>query len=174
MKKVNLKNEKIQTNATEEIESENLQKRSEQNAKEKSDVAPWRTCAVAFLNQSIDEHSETSLLSYTYSRLIDSEWSPWVPYSSYIHFTSGKIDLKSIILGSLDNLDVGTYRFKLLSLFRYDHFWYLSSFSDIHWNLDFVLEIKVFENNGVKGFEVLGCFDIDEFLSMEGNKKNEI
>ena len=121
MKKENLKDEKIQTNVAEEIKSEDLQKCSEQNAEEEFDVPAWRSRALAFLSQSIDEHFETSLLSYTYSRLTDGNWSPWVPYSSYIHFTSSKVDLKSIILGSLEYLDVGTYRFKLLSLFRYDN-----------------------------------------------------
>ena len=162
MKKEKLKNEKIQTNVTQEFKSEDLQKRGEQDAKEKSDVPAWRSRALAFLSQSIDEHSETSLLSYTYSRLIDGDWSPWVPYSSYIHFTSGKIDLKSIILGSLDNLDCGIYRFKLLSLFRYDHYWHVASFSDIDWYLDFILEIEVFDNNGCKGFNVRNCYEIEE------------
>ena len=144
MKKEKLKNEKIQADVTEEVKLENLPKCCQQDTKEKSDVAAWRSRALAFLSQSIDEHSETSLLSYTYSRFIDGEWSPWVPYSSYIHFTLGKIDLKSIILGSLDNLDIGIYRFKLLSLFRYDRYWRVSSFSDIGWYLDFILEIEVF------------------------------
>lgn len=167
MLKENLKNEKIQANASEELKSENLSKCCEQDTKEKSDVPAWRSRALAFLSQRVDEHSETSLLSYTYSRFNDGSWSPWVPYSSYIHFTSGNIDLKSIILGSLDNLDIGIYRFKLLSLFRYDHYWRVSSFSDIDWYLDFILEIEVFDNHGCKGFKVRNCYEIEELYKNE-------
>lgn len=170
MKKENLKDEKIQTNTSETIESENLQKCSQQDSKEKSDEPAWRTRALEFLTLKFD-NEETSLLSYQYSRFIDGQWSPWVPYSSYIHFSSTSVvRLPSVILGSLENLEVGVYRFKLLALFKYRDYWYNYNF-DPELDLDLypVLEIKVFEKNGSKGFEVIDCYDIEEKIV-----KNEI
>ena len=86
MKKDLLQDEKIQTNASEEIESENLSQRSEQNAEEESDEPAWRSRAVNFLSTKID-NKETILLCFQLSRLVEEKWSPFVPYSSYIHFT---------------------------------------------------------------------------------------
>lgn len=164
MKKDLLQDEKIQTNPSEEIKSENLQKCCEQDSKEKSGVPAWRSRAVAFLNMTF-ANEETTLISYQYSRLFDDQWTAFVPYQSYVHFTSPKPDLKSIILGSLDNLEVGVYRFKLLSIFKYHYFWYLYIANYEYEIEEFpVLEIKVFEKNGVKGFEVIDCYDIEEKL----------
>ena len=169
MKKDLLQNEKIQTNAPEELKSENLSQCSEQDTKEKSDVPAWRSRALAFLNMTF-AHEETTLISYQYSKLLDDKWTPFVPYNSYIHFASPNPDLKSIILGSLDNLDVGIYRFKLLSIYYYRYYWYLyRSDPEFDFELDPVLEIRVFENSGSKGFEVIDCYDIEEKIV-----KNEI
>ena len=160
MEKENLKDEKIQTNASEKIKSEDLQKCSEQDSKEKSDVAPWRTRAVNFLSTKID-NKETTLLTFQLSRLVEDKWSPFVPYNSYIHFTSPMPDIRSVILGVLDVLEIGTYRFKLMGFFKYHDFWVVHLL-DPHDPNDYysVLEFKVLENNGVKGFEVINCFSI--------------
>lgn len=164
MKKENLENEKIQTNVTEEVKSEDLQKCGEQDTKKESDEPAWRSRALNFLDLTFD-NEETTLICYQYSRLFDDQWTAFVPYQSYSHFTSPKPDLKSIILGSLDNLEVGVYRFKLLSIFKYHYFWYLYIANYEYEIEDFpVLEIKVFEKNGVKGFEVIDCYDIEEKL----------
>lgn len=169
MKKDLLQDEKIQTNTAEESKSENLPQCCEQDSKEESDVSAWRSRALNFLALTFD-NDETILICYQYSRLFDDQWTAFVPYQSYVHFTSPKPDLKSIILGSLDNLEVGVYRFKLLSIFKYHYFWYLY-FSNFEYELEEfpVLEIKVFEKNGVKGFEVIDCYDIEEKI-----EKNEI
>lgn len=169
MLKENLKDEKIQTNASEEIKSEDLQKRGEQNAKEESYESAWRSRSLKFLALAFD-NKETALIVFQYSRFIDAKWSPFVPYSSYVHFTAPEPDLKSIILGSLDNLDIGVYRFKLLSIFKYHYYW-SQVICDPEIELEDypVLEIRVFSENGVKGFEVIDCYDIEEKIV-----KNEI
>lgn len=169
MLKENLKDEKIQTNASEEIESEDLPQCCEQDTEEKFDVTAWRTRAVKALASTFD-NKETALIVFQYSRFIDAKWSPFVPYSSYVHFTAPQPDLKSIILGSLDNLDTGVYRFKLLSIFKYHYYW-SQCICEPEIDLeDFpVLEIRVFTENGVKGFEVIDCYDIEEKIV-----KNEI
>lgn len=168
MLKENLKDEKIQTNASEETKSEDLPKCCEQDTQEKFDVPAWRTRAVNFLSVKID-NKETTLLCFQLSRLDDGQWSPFVPYSSYIHFTSPIPDIRSVLLGSIDNLEVGTYRFKLLGFFKYHDYW-VTHLLDPHDPTDYysVLEFKVFENNGVKGFEVINCFSAEEL------EKNEI
>lgn len=154
MKKDLLQDEKIQTNASEEIKSENLPHCCEQDAKEESDVPAWRSRALKFLDAKIEE-DRTILVLFQYSRLIDNKWSPFVPYSSYIHFSAPRPDLKSIIMGSLENLDVGTYLFKLLDLYVYRDCWWPSFFdTDVIDPLN-VLKLTVFENDGVKGFEVV-------------------
>lgn len=169
MKKEELQNEKIQTNVTEEIKSEDLQKCCEQDTQEKLDVPARRTRALDFLALTFD-NEETTLIIYQYSRLFDDQWTAFVPYQSYVHFTSPKPDLKSIIMGSLDNLDVGFYRFKLLSIFKYHYYWYQYIYDP---ELDLedypILEIRVFEDKGIKGFEVIDCYDIEEKIV-----KNEI
>lgn len=157
MKKENLKDEKIQTNASEETQSEDLQKCSEQDTQEKSDVAPWRSRALKFLNARIDK-DETILVLYQYSRLIENKWSPFVPYSSYSHFSSPKPDIKSIIMGSLENLDVGTYLFTLIHLYVYRDCWLTSYFDSEVIDPSTVLKLNVFEHEGVKGFEVVDFF----------------
>lgn len=154
MLKENLKNEKIQTNVAEESKSENLQKCSEQDSQEKLDVPAWRSRALKFLDAKIDKDN-TILVSYQYSRLIENKWSPFVPYSSYIHLTAPRPDIKSIILGSLENLDVGTYLFKLIDLYVYRDCWWPSSFDSEIINPSNVLKLNVFEHDGVKGFEVI-------------------
>lgn len=154
MLKENLKNEKIQANASEELKSENLSKCCEQDTKEKSDVPAWRSRALKFLDAKIDK-DKTILVSYQYSRLIENKWSPFVPYSSYIHFTAPRPDIKSIILGSLENLDVGTYLFKLIDLYVYRDCWWPSYFDSEIINPSNVLKLNVFEHDGVKGFEVI-------------------
>ncbi len=167
--KKDLKDEKIQTNASEEIKSKDLQKCCEQDTQEKLDVPAWRTRALAFLDMTF-ANEETTLISYQYSKLLDDKWTPFVPYNSYIHFASPTPDLKSIILGSLDNLDVGIYRFKLLSIYYYRYYWYQYIHEpELDYELYPVLEIKVFENSGSKGFEVIDCYDIEEKIV-----KNEI
>ena len=167
MKKENLKDEKIQTNVTEKIESEDLQKCSQQDAEEKSDVATWRSRSVNFLSVKID-NKETTLLIFQLSRLVEEKWSPFVPYNSYIHFSSPMPDIRSVILGSLDNLENGIYRFKLMGFFKYHDFWVVHLL-DPHDPNDYysVLEFKVFENNGVKGFEVINCFSAEELIKNE-------
>lgn len=167
MKKEKLQDEKIQTNASEEIKSEDLQKCSEQDTEEKSDVPAWRSRAVNFLSTKID-NKETILLVFQLSRLVEKQWSPFVPYSSYIHFTSPMPDIRSVILGSLDDLEIGTYRFKLMGFFKYHDFWAVHLL-DPHDPNDYysVLEFKVFENNGVKGFEVISCFSAEELITNE-------
>lgn len=154
MLKENLKNEKIQTNASEESESENLQKCGEQDTKEESDVASWRSCALKFLDAKID-NSKSLLVTYQYSRLIGDKWTPFVPYCSYSHFSASKPDVKSIILGSLDNLDVGIYLFKLLYVCVYRDCWVPSNFDFKGVNPMIVLKLNVFEREGCKGFEVV-------------------
>lgn len=165
--KKDLKDEKIQTNASEETESENLSQRSEQNSKEESDVPAWRSRAVNFLSVKID-NKETTLLVFQLSRLVEEQWSPFVPYSSYIHFTSPMPDIRSVILGALDDLEIGTYRFKLMGFFKYHDFWAVHLL-DPHDPNDYysVLEFKVFEKNGVKGFEVIDCFSAEELITNE-------
>lgn len=168
MKKENLKeNEKIQTNVTEEIKSEDLQKCCEQNAKEEFDESAWRARAVNFLSTKID-NKETTLLVFQLSRLVEEKWSPFLPYSCYIHFSSSMPDIKSIILGALDNLELGFYRFKLMGFFKYHDYWVIHLL-DPHDPNDYysVLEFKVFENNGVKGFEVVNCFSDEELIKNE-------
>ena len=167
MLKENLENEKIQADVTEEFKSENLQKCCEQDTKEKSDVASWRTRSLEFLSVKID-NKETTLLCFQLSRLEDGKWSPFVPYISYIHFTSPTPDIRSVLLGAIDNLEVGTYRFKLMGFFKYHDFWVVH-LSDPYDSNDFysVLEFKVFENNGVKGFEVINCFSAEELITNE-------
>ena len=169
MKKDLLQDEKIQADVTEEVKSENLQKCCEQNAEEKFDEPAWRSRALKLLASTFD-NEETTLIIFQYSCFIDEKWSPFVPYSSYVHFTAPEPDLKSIILGSLDNLDIGVYRFKLLSVFKYHYYWYQYIYYP---ELDLedypILEIRVFENNGAKGFEVIDCYDIEEKIV-----KNEI
>lgn len=169
MKKDLLQDEKIQTNASEEIKSEDLQKCCEQDTQEKFDVPAWWTRAVKVLASTFD-NEETTLIVFQYSRFIDAKWSPFVPYSSYVHFTAPEPDLKSIILGSLDNLDIGVYRFKLLSVFKYHYYWYQYIYDPEVDLEDYpILEIRVFSENGVKGFEVIDCYDIEEKIV-----KNEI
>ena len=169
MKKENLKDEKIQADVTEKIKSENLPHSCEQDSKEKLDEPAWRSLALAFLNMTFD-HEETTLISYQYSKLLDDKWTPFVPYNSYIHFTSPEINLASIILGSLDNLDVGIYRFKFLSIYYYRYYWHQHIVEpEFDYELYPVLELNVFERNGVKGFEVIDCYDIEEKIV-----KNEI
>lgn len=168
MLKENLKNEKIQTNASEETKSEDLQKCSEQNAEEKPHEPAWRSRAVNFLSTKID-NKETILLCFQLSRLDDDDkWSPFVPYVSYIHFTASTPDIKSVILGSLDNLEKGIYRFKVMGFFIYHDFW-VTHLLDSHDPNDYysVLVFKVFENNGVKGFEVIDCFSAEELEKHE-------
>ena len=169
MKKEKLTNEKIQANAPEKIKSEDLQKCGEQDSKEKSSEPSWRSRAVKALASTFD-NEETTLIVFQYSCFIDGKWSPFVPYSSYVHFTAPEPDLKSIILGSLDNLDIGVYRFKLLSVFKYHYYWYQYIYDP---EFDFedypILEIRVFSENGVKGFEVIDCYDLEEKIG-----KNEI
>lgn len=154
MKKDLKENEKIQTNTSEETKSENLQKCSKQDPKEKSDVAPWRTRALKFLDAKIAK-DKTILVLYQYSRLVDNKWSPFVPYSSYCHFSAPRPDVKSIILGSLENLDVGTYLFKLIDLYVYADCWMPSYFDSDVINPSIVLKLNVFEHDAVKGFEVI-------------------
>lgn len=162
MLKENLKDEKIQTNTTEEIKSENLQKCGEQDAKEKSNVPAWRSCALKFLDAKI-EKDKTILVSYQYSRLVENKWSPFVPYFSYCHFSAPRPDIKSIIMGSLENLEVGTYLFKLIDLYVYRDCWCPSYFDSNVIDVMNVLKLNVFEHEGVKGFEVvdlLNYFDL--------------
>ena len=143
MKKENLKDEKIQTNVAEEVKSEDLQKCSEQNTKEESHEPAWRTRALEFLDVKIN-NEKTVLISYQYSRLVAKKWSPFVPYSSYSHFSSSKPDIKSIILGSLEYLEVGTYLFKLIGIWVYRTCWHPSNFSSNSidtWN---TLKLNVF------------------------------
>ena len=169
MLKENLENEKIQADVTEEFKSENLQKCCEQNTQEKFDVPAWRSRAVKALALTFD-NEETTLIVFQYSCFIDAKWSPFVPYSSYVHFTAPVPDLKSLILGSLDNLDIGVYRFKLLSVFKYHYYWYQYIYDPEMDLEDYpILEIRVFSENGVKGFEVIDCYDIEEKIV-----KNEI
>ncbi len=167
MKKDLKENEKIQTNASETIKSENLSQCCEQDTQEKFDVPAWRSRAVNFLSTKID-NKETTLLCFQLSRLDDGKWSPFVPYSSYIHFTALTPDIRSVILGSLDNLENGIYRFKLMGFFKYFDFWVMHLL-DRHDPNDYysVLEFKVFENNGVKGFEVINCFSAEELEKHE-------
>lgn len=167
MLKENLENEKIQTNASETIKSENLSQCCEQDAKEKFDVPAWRSRAINFLSVKID-NKETTLLCFQLSRLVDENWSPFVPYSSYIHFTSPTPDIRSIILGALDNLENGIYRFKLMGFFKYHDFWVMHLLDPCD-PTDYysVLEFKVFENNGVKGFEVINSFSAEELIKNE-------
>lgn len=167
MLKENLKDEKIQTNFTEEFKSENLQECCKQDSKEEFDEPAWRSRAINFLSVKID-NKETTLLTFQLSCLVDNKWSPFVPYSSYIHFTAPTPDIKSVILGSLDNLENGIYRFKLMGFFKYHDFWVMHLL-DPHDPNDYysVLEFKVFENNGVKGFEVINCFSAEELIKNE-------
>lgn len=167
MKKENLKDEKIQTNASEDLKSENLSQCCEQDTKEKSDVPAWRSRAINFLSVKID-NKETTLLCFQLSRLVEEKWSPFVPYNSYIHFTSPMPDIRSVILGSLDDLEFGTYRFKLMGFFKYHDFWVVHLL-DPHDPNDYysVLEFKVFDSNGVKGFEVINCFSAEELITNE-------
>lgn len=169
MKKDLLTDEKIQTKIADQAESQTLQKCCEQDSKEKSDVASRRSRAVNFLELTFD-NEETTLICYQYSRLFDDQWTAFVPYQSYVHFSSFKPDLKSIIMGSLENLELGVYRFKLLSVFKYHYYWYQYIYDP---ELDLedypILEIRVFEDKGVKGFEVIDCYDIEEKIV-----KNEI
>lgn len=160
-------NEKIQADVTEEVKSENLQECSKQDTKEKFDVPAWRARSLNFLSVKID-NKETTLLCFQLSRLVDEKWSPFVPYTSYIHFTSPMPDIRSVILGSLDNLEIGTYRFKLMGFFKYHDFW-AQHILDPHDSNDYysVLEFRVFENNGVKGFEVINCFSAEELITNE-------
>lgn len=166
MKKENLKDEKIQTNVTEEIESEDLQKCREQDSEEKSDVPAWRSRALKFLDAKIDK-DKAIFVTFQYSRLVDGKWSPFVPYSSYSHFSSPKPDIKSIILGSLENLEVGIYLFKLIEIWVYRDCWLPSYFDSDVINPSNVLKLNVFEQNGIKGFEVidfLHYFDLKKEL----------
>ena len=157
MKKENLKNEKIQADVTEEVKSEDLPKCCQQDTKEKSDVPAWRSRALRFLDAKI-ENDQTILVSYQYSRLVENKWSPFVPYNSYIHFSAPMPDIKSIILGSLENLDVGTYLFKLIHLYVYRDCWLTSYFDSEVIDPSSVLKLNVFEHEGSKGFEVLDFF----------------
>ena len=164
MLKENLENEKIQANVAETIKSENLQKCSEQDTKEESHEPSWRSCALKFLDAKIDK-DKTILVLYQYSRLVENKWSPFVPYSSYSHFSSPKPDIKSIILGSLENLEVGTYLFKLIDIWVYRNCWCPSTFDSKTINVMHVLKLNVFEHNGSKGFEVidfLNYFDLEK------------
>lgn len=167
MKKENLKDEKIQADASEEFKSENLSKCSEQDTQEKFDEPAWRSRAVNFLSTKID-NKETTLLVFQLSRLDGEKWSPFVPYSSYIHFTSPIPDIRSVLLGAIDNLELGFYRFKLMGFFKYHDFWVVHVL-DPHDPNDYysVLEFNVFENNGVKGFEVINCFSAEELITNE-------
>lgn len=164
MKKDLKENEKIQTNSTEEVKSEDLQKCSQQDTQEKSDVASWRSCALKFLDAKID-NDKTILVSYQYSRLVESKWSPFVPYGSYSHFSSSKPDIKSVIMGSLENLEVGTYLFKLIGIWVYRECWHPSNFDSKRIDTSNVLKLNVFEHNGSKGFEVidfLNYYDLEK------------
>lgn len=163
MKKENLPNEKIQTNFTEEVKSKDLQKCCQQNSEEKLDEPAWRPRALEFLDLIFDNEQST-LISYQYSKKVDDQWTSFMPFLSYIHFSAAKPDLKSIILGSLDNLDLGIYRFKLLDLYKYDKYWYPCCFGLNGLDQYPVLEINVFENNGVKGFEVINCYHLEEIF----------
>lgn len=167
MLKENLENEKIQTNASEELKSENLSQCCEQNTKEEFDEPAWRSRAVNFLSTKID-NKETTLLVFQLSCLVEEKWSPFLPYVSYIHFASPIPDIKSIILGALDNLELGIYRFKLMGFFKYHDYWVVHLL-DPHDPNDYysVLEFKVFDNNGVKGFEVINCFSAEELEKHE-------
>lgn len=157
MKKENLKDEKIQTNVTETIKSENLPKCCEQNAEKEFDEPAWRSRALKFLDAKLD-NTKSLLVTYQYSRLIDDEWTSFVPYCSYSHFSAPKPDIKSIILGSLDNLDVGIYLFRLLYCCVYRDCWVPSNFDFKSINPMTVLKLNVFKREGTKGFEVLDCF----------------
>lgn len=157
MKKENLQDEKIQTNVAETIKSENLSQCCEQNSQEESHEPSWRSRALKFLDAKI-EKDETILVLYQYSRLIENKWSPFVPYSSYSHFSSPKPDIKSIIMGSLENLDVGTYLFTLIHLYVYRDCWLTSYFDSEVIDPSTVLKLNVFEHEGVKGFEVVNFF----------------
>lgn len=163
MLKENLDNEKIQTNVTEEFKSENLSQCSEQNAEEESDVPAWRSRALEFLDAKLD-NSKSLLVTYQYSRLVDDKWTPFVPYSSYSHFSDPKPDIKSIILGSLENLEVGTYLFKLLYFCVYTQCWVPSNVAYKGVNPYFVLKLNVFESGGVKGFEVVDLLSIVDLV----------
>lgn len=154
MKKENLKDEKIQAKIADQAESENLSHSCEQNSEEKSDVSAWRSRALEFLDTKID-NSKSLLITYQYSRLIDHNWTSFVPFQSYVHFTAPKPDIKSIILGSLDNLEVGIYLFKLLYVCVYTDFWTPSNFDYKRLNPMIVLKLDVFERQGIKGFEVV-------------------
>lgn len=154
MKKENLKDEKIQTKASDEIKSEDLQKCCEQDTKEEFDVPAWRSRALEFLDVKID-NSKSLLVTYQYSRLVNDKWTPFVPYSSYSHFSAPKPDIKSIILGSLENLEVGTYLFKLLYFCVYNDCWVPSNIAYTGINPYYVLKLNVFERDGLKGFEVV-------------------
>ena len=168
MKKENLKDEKIQTNVTEEVKSEDLSKCGEQDTKEKSDVPAWRSRAVNFLSVKID-NKETTLLCFQLSRLDDGKWSPFVPFNSYIHFTLPMPDIRSILLGVIDNLEVGTYRFKLMGFFKYHDFWVVHLL-DSHDPNDYysVLEFEVLMCGSGKTYNVINCFSAEEL------EKNEI
>ena len=161
MKKENLKNEKIQTDVTEEVKSADLSQCCEQNTKEKSNEPSWRSCALKFLDAKFD-NSKSLLVTYQYSRLIDDKWTPFVPYCSYSHFSSSKPDVKSIILGSLDNLDVGIYLFKLLYVCVYRDCWVPSNFDFKGFNPMIVLKLNVFECEGCKGYEVVDLLYSDD------------
>lgn len=167
MLKENLKNEKIQTNASEELKSENLSQCGEQDTKEKFDVPAWRSRAVNFLDVKID-NKETTLLCFQLSRLVDGNWSPFVPYTSYIHFTSPIPDIRSVLLGAIDNLEVGTYRFKLMGFFKYHDFWVVHLL-DPHDPNDYysVLEFEVLMTGCGKAYNVINCFSAEELITNE-------
>lgn len=168
MKKENLKeNEKIQTNASEEFKSEDLSQRCEQNAEKEFDVPAWRSRAVNFLSTKID-NKETTLLVFQLSRLVEEKWSPFVPYCSYIHFTSPMPDIRSILSGAIDNLEVGTYRFKLMGFFKYYDFWVVHLL-DPHDPNDYysVLEFEVLMIGCGKTYNVINCFSAEELVKHE-------
>lgn len=167
MKKDLLQDEKIQTNASEELKSENLSQCSEQNAQEKLDEPSWRSRAVDFLSVKID-NKETTFLCFQLSRLVEEKWSPFVPYSSYIHFTSPMPDIRSVLLGALDNLEIGTYRFKLMGFFKYHDFWVVH-LPDPHDPNDYfsVLEFEVLMCGSGKTYNVINCFSAEELIKNE-------
>lgn len=167
MLKENLKDEKIQADVTEEVKSENLSQCGEQDTKEKSDVPSWRSRAVNFLDVKID-NKETTLLCFQLSRLDDGKWSPFVPYSSYIHFTSPMPDIRSILAGAIDNLEVGTYRFKLMGFFKYHDFWVVHLL-DPHDPTDYysVLDFEVLMTGCGKAYNVINCFSAEELIKNE-------
>ena len=167
MLKENLKDEKIQTNVTEKVEPEDLSQRGKQDSKEESHERSWRSRAVNFLDVKID-NKETTLLCFQLSRLVDGIWSPFVPYTSYIHFTSPIPDIRSVLSGAIDNLEVGTYRFKLMGFFKYHDFWVVHLL-DPHDPNDYysVIEFEVLMTGCGKAYNVINCFSAEELIKNE-------